>query len=75
MVDVPAETPTTIPVLPTVAYVVADDVHVPPDEASVSGILLNAHTEDRPLIVPATGSGLTVIAYVAVTRPQPLTTV
>ena len=60
MVDVPADTPVTMPALPTVAYEVADEVHVPPDEASVSGILLNAHTEERPLIVPATGSGLTV---------------
>ena len=75
MVELPADTPVTIPVLPTVAYDVADEVHVPPEDASVSGILLNAHTEESPLIVPATGSGLTVIAYVAVTLPQPLTTV
>ena len=75
MIDVPADTPVTIPVLPTVAYEMAEDVHVPPEDASVSEILLNVHTEDRPLIVPATGRGLTVTACVAVTLPQPLATV
>ena len=72
---VPADTPLTMPVLPTVAYEVANDVHEPPVAASVSVIAADSQTEVRPLIIPASGSGSTVTVYVAVTLPQPLVTV
>jgi hypothetical protein len=62
--SVPAVTPVTMPVLPTVASAVLVLLHTPPGAASVSVIDESAHTLPAPEMVPATGSGLTVIASV-----------
>jgi hypothetical protein len=59
-------------VLPIVAAAVFDEDHTPPLTASVSVIVLATHTLGKPEIVPAFGSGLTVIVLVAVAVPQTL---
>lgn len=61
MLSVPAETPDTIPDVPTVAMPAVTLLQVPPDNVSVSVIALSAHTVCRPVIAPATGNGFTVI--------------
>jgi hypothetical protein len=57
---VPAETPVTIPVLPTVAIAALDDDQVPPVVVLLKVMVLPAHTKDAPVIVPADDNGLTV---------------
>src|SRR6201994_4239 len=59
IVAVPADTPPTVPPL-TVATPVAVLLHVPPVATSASVVVEPAHTVAVPVIVPATGSGLTV---------------
>ena len=54
----------------TVATVVALLDHTPPPAASESVIVADVQPDDGPVIVPALGNGLTVIAYVAVAVPQ-----
>ena len=71
---VPARMPLTSPAEPTVAMVVPDDDHVPPDTASVNANVLPAHTVLPPVMVPATGDGFTVTDLVAVAVPQLLVT-
>jgi len=53
MTDVPAVTPETIPVDPTVALALLDD-HVPPP-ASVNAVVLPAHTVAIPAIAAGFG--------------------
>ena len=72
MVSVPAATPETIPTN-TVAVALLL-LHKPPVAASVKVVVEPAHTVDVPVIVPASGCGLTVIIFVAVTVPQVLVT-
>ena len=60
MVSVPAKTPVTTP-LETVAFALAV-LHVPPLAASLRVILAPTQTLATPLIIPAFGSGFTVIA-------------
>lgn len=79
IVSTPAATPVTIPVDPTVASVVLALLHAPPVVASASIIVSPAHTDDPPVMLPATGKALTVIGalmrhpvgnvYVIVSRP------
>ena len=73
MVSVPAKTPVTTP-LETVAFALAV-LHVPPLAASLRVILAPTQTLVAPVIVPATGNGLTVITCVATAVPQLLVTV
>ena len=58
IVSVPAVTPVTTPAVTVAELLLA--VHAPPAIVGVNVILLPAHTEVAPLIVPAAGSGLTV---------------
>ncbi len=75
MVAVPAATPVTTPVLPTVAMPVALLLHVPPVVALLSVVVLPTVTVAVPVMVPADGNGLTVITLVVVAVPQLLVTV
>jgi hypothetical protein len=50
-------------------------LQVPPVPVVVSVVVLPAHTAVAPLMVPATGAGLTVTAAVAMAIPQPVVTV
>ena len=75
MVAVPAATPVTMPVLPTVATVVAVLLHAPPVVASLNPVVDPAQTIAVSVIVPADGSGLTVTTLIAAAVPQPLVTV
>jgi hypothetical protein len=68
MVAVPAATPVTIPVEPTVAIVVLLLLHVPALVASAKPVVNPVHTTFVPVI--AAGNGFTVT--VAVTLPQPV---
>jgi hypothetical protein len=72
---VPTATPLTTPAPLTVAAAVLVLIHVPPDPVVVNDIELPAHTPLGPLIVPGTGSGFTVIGYVADDTPHELVTV
>ena len=74
----PDATPPTIPVLLTVAAAVLVLLQAPPDVPvpSLNAVVEPAHTVAVPVIVPATGSGLTVTTCVAATVPQlPVVTV
>lgn len=75
MIVVPAATPVTTPVEPTVAILVAVLLHTPPVAASVKVILVAGHTVDAPDIEPALGLGFTVTTAVAANVPQLLLTV
>ena len=75
MVAVPAVTPITDPVLPTVAIVVAVLLHAPPVAASDKPVVEPTHTVAVPVMVPADGNGLTVTTSVAIAAPQPLVAV
>ena len=68
--DVPADTPVTTPVEATVATPVELELHVPPPAASVRLVVVPTHSVGVPVIVPATGSGFTVMVLVAVKVPQ-----
>jgi hypothetical protein len=65
MAVVPAATPITMPDVPTVATVVFDDDQTPPTLVLLNVRILPTHTDGVPVIVPATGKGLTVISVVA----------
>jgi alpha-D-ribose 1-methylphosphonate 5-triphosphate synthase subunit PhnH len=75
MVAVPAVMPVTLPVEPTVATLVEPELHIPPPEPSVTLIIDPAHTLKGPVIVPASGNGLTVTTVVALALPQLTVTV
>ena len=60
MVDVPALTPVTTPLASTVALAGLTDVQAPPPAASAKFVVEPAHTVAVPVMVPATGIGLTV---------------
>ena len=63
---VPAETPATTPVLPTVATAVLLLLQVPPEMLSISVMVLPAQTVDAPEMDPADGAPNTVMWLVAV---------
>lgn len=73
MVSRPAESPPTTPVESTVAWVLVA-LHVPPVPVVVSVMPEPTHTLPGPVMVPASGSGFTVILVVAATVPQPVVT-
>lgn len=62
MIDVPEDTPPNDPRLLTVPTAVVLLLHVPPDVASVSVVLLPTHTDDAPPI--AAGDARTVTSCV-----------
>lgn len=64
MLVVPAVTPVTTPVEPTVALALLA-LQVPPVVASVSVMVADTHTEDEPFTVPALADGVTVTIWVA----------
>ena len=75
MVALPAATPVTTPPA-TVATEAFDEVHVPPEVASVKVVLEPVHTVNVPAIAAgAAGTVPTVTAAVAVELPQALDTV
>jgi len=76
MVAVPADTPLTTPVLPTVATDVLPLLHTPPLVASLRLVAEPAHTFIVPVIADTVGNGLTVTDEVTVViQPKPLVTV
>jgi hypothetical protein len=75
IVAVPGAMPLTMPPAETVAIVVVVLLNVPPVGVDDSVTLLPAHTSDGPVIVPATGSGVTVTFAVTVVLPHELVTV
>jgi hypothetical protein len=66
IIEVPADTPVTMPVVPTVATDVLLLLHVPPPEPT-SVVVAPTHTELVPVIP---GSGFTVTTAVAVHVPN-----
>ena len=56
------------------AIVGRDEDHTPPPVASVSVVVVPIHNEEAPDILPAEGTGLTVIVFDADAEPQPLVT-
>ena len=66
MVAVPADTPVTMPVLPTVAILLDAGLHVPPAApvGSASDVVAAAHTMGVPVMAPALGKGFTVTVFV-----------
>ena len=75
MVVVPLATAVTLPLPSTVAAAVLVLLQVPPPAASLSAMAEPIHTADGPLMVPATGNGLTVTVVVVVALLQPVVTV
>ena len=72
MVPVPAATPVTIPVEPTVAIDVALIVHVPPGELLLSIVVDPGHKLISPVIAPGGGLTTTVVVYtVPGLQPEP----
>jgi hypothetical protein len=71
MVDVPAETPVTIPLTePTVATASSAELQTPPDVALLNVVVAPEHTVKVP-IMSVSKSAFTVITFVAATLPQP----
>ena len=70
----PAATPSTDPVLLTVAIPVEPLIQLPPVAGSERMIVAPGHNAEAPTIVPATGNGFTVTMLVAIAEPQPLAT-
>ena len=71
----PADTPVTRPFVPTVATAVLDDAQAPPATALENGVDAPTQTDAALLIIPASGSVLTVTSIVVATGPQLLLTV
>ena len=74
MVAVPAVTPVTVPVVLTVAMALLELFQVPPVVASARVMLAPAHTDDGPVMGLIPAEEITVMALVAVARPQALLT-
>ena len=74
MVEVPAATPVTMPVAPTVAMPGDTELHIPPPAASVRFVVVVGQTVNPPVIVPELGVGFTVTTTVAAAVPQLLVT-
>ena len=75
MIDVPADTPVTIPPVLMVATPVDTELQVPPEATSLNVVVAPAQTVVVPVIVPATGNGLTDTVVVATAVPQLFVTV
>ena len=65
MVDVPAVTPVTIPLVPTVAFG-SEALHTPPGSpvGSLRAVVVAGHTVSEPVITPAKGPGFMVTTCV-----------
>ena len=74
MVATPGATPVTFPVEITVAIAVELLAHVPPVILLLKLMKEPTQTAEAPLMVPAAGSGLTVIFADADAVPQPVVT-
>lgn len=76
IVALPAATPVTTPVVAfTVATFVVVLVHVPPLFPLALKLMVDpAHTDEAPLMVPASGSEFTVTTIEATDEPQLLVT-
>jgi hypothetical protein len=74
IIDVPFATPVTTPDVLIVATDVVTLLHTPPVTRSVSVVVEPGHVVVVPEIVPASGSGSTVIIIVSYTVPQVLVT-
>ena len=70
MVALPVATPVTTPELFTVAIAVLLLLHVPPVAVSDKVTVEPRHTDEGPVMAPAFGRALIVIAEVAETVPQ-----
>ena len=71
MVAFPGATPVTMPVVePTDATDVALLLQVPPAILLLKLMVAPTHTVEAPLMVPALGTGLTVMVADAVADPQ-----
>ena len=75
MVVVPDATPVTTPAELMVATDVLEEDQAPPAVASVNAVVAVVHNDDAPDMLPALGSGLTVITCVADAEPHPVVTV
>jgi hypothetical protein len=72
---VPVETPVTIPVAPAVATAGAELIHAPPLGPEADNVVVpGTQILVVPDTVPAEGSALTVMVFVAVTVLQTLVT-
>lgn len=72
---VPAATPDTTPVVPTVATEPLLLLQAPPETELLNVIVLPTQTEVGPVIVPGSVDGLTVTFTVALVLPHPFVTV
>ena len=70
MTEVPEIKPDTTPVVETPAIVGLPLVQIPKGAVDASVVVEPTQTESAPVITPAIGEGLTVIAYLAVALPQ-----
>jgi hypothetical protein len=75
IIAVPAAMPVTTPLVLTVAIPAAPVLQVPPLAKLLNEVVLPAQIVAVPVIVPASGSGLTVTICVATAVPQLFVTV
>jgi hypothetical protein len=75
IIERPADTALTTPDEFMVAMLVVELVHMPPGAVSLNVEVMPTHRAVVPVMVPATGNGLTVTAVVATAVPHPLITV
>ena len=68
--DVPADTPLTIPVEATVATKGDTELHTPPATRSERCVVPVLHKTAVPVMVPAETAGFTVTTRLAVAVPQ-----
>ncbi len=68
----PADTPVTIPVEPTVETPVAPELHVPPDAVLLRVVVAATQTVAVPVMEPALGEGFTVTSCVVLPLHPPL---
>lgn len=75
MIEVPADTPLTIPETePIVAIAVLVEDQIPPKAKLPRVMVAEAHKDEAPVIAPALGNGFIEIVFVAVAVPQTLVT-
>jgi hypothetical protein len=71
IVDVPAETAVTRPVLLILQTVSTELLHVPPDVVLVNNADVPAHNEEEPTIEAGAASTVATVVYVR-TQPEPV---
>jgi hypothetical protein len=76
IVAFPADTPVTIPDVPTVAIAGAELLHTPLAVILLKVVVASSHTDNVPVIAATVGLGFTVTTTVAVVlHPKPFVTV